>query len=281
MTAPAIGQRRSSATTVARASARRTWPVSILVQVLIPVVALLLWQAAVGGIVAGFHPLDPVLVGRPDRVAAELLRLIRSGQLPEHLSATFTEAILGLALAIVTGVTAGIAAASNRALAGVTLPYVNIANAIPKLALGPLFLIWFGIGLSSKVAVSAAVAFFPLFYTTYQGVRGTDRELLHAMRIMGAGRWALLRLVTLPSVLTWLVAGLRTSLGLAIVGAVVGEYLGSTKGLGYLLLAAQGMLNTDRAWAILVILGAIGVALDGLARFLEHWLLRWRTAEGP
>jgi NitT/TauT family transport system permease protein len=281
MTAPATGTHRPFAVSAARPPARRASRAGILVQLLVPVIALLLWQAAVGGIIAGFHPLDPVLVGRPDRVAAELARLVRSGQLPAHLGATLTEAILGLTLAIVTGVTVGIAAASNRALAGVALPYVNIANAIPKLALGPLFLIWFGIGLSSKVAVSAATAFFPLFYTTYQGVQGTDRELLHAMRIMGAGRWALLRLVTLPSVLTWLVAGLRTSLGLAIVGAVVGEYLGSTKGLGYLLLAAQGMLNTDRAWAILVVLGAIGVALDGLARFLEHRLLRWRMGEGP
>lgn len=251
--------------------------VRLLLLILIPVTFVVIWQAAVGGIFSSFHPLDPVLVGRPDRVAAQLKALIRSGSLWPHVRATLSEAVLGLLLASVTGITAGIVVAGRRGVAAVTLPYINILNSIPKLALAPLFLIWFGIGVASKVAVSAAAAFFPLFYTTYQGVRDIDRDLLNAMKIMGANRWAVLRLVTLPSVLTWTIAGLRTSLGLAIVGAVVGEYLGSTHGLGYLLIAAQGNLNTDRAWAVLIILGTIGAVFDGLARVLETHFLRWRT----
>jgi len=245
--------------------------------ILIPVLFVLAWQAVVGGIVPGLHPLDPVLVGRPDRVAAQLRTLVISGTLWPHVRATLGEAVVGLLLASVTGITAGIVIAGRQETAAITLPYINILNSIPKLALAPLFLIWFGIGVASKVAVSAAAAFFPLFYTTYEGVRGIDQDLLNALKVMGANRLAVLRLVTLPSVLTWTVAGLRTSLGLAIVGAVVGEYLGSTHGLGYLLIAAQGSLNTDRAWAVLVILGAIGAVLDGLARLLETRLLRWRT----
>ena len=126
--------------------------------------------------------------------------------------------------------------------------------------------------------MSAAAAFFPVFFTTFHGVRNIDQDLLNAVRIMGAGRFALLRIVVLPSVLSWIAAGIRTSLGLAVVGAVVGEYLGSTRGLGYLLLAAQGVLNTNLAWAVLIVLAAIGALFDGVSRLVESRLLAWRVA---
>lgn len=250
----------------------------LLLLLILPVVVVIAWQAATGGIVAGFQPLDPVLIGRPDRIGSELWDLIASGRVWPHLRATLTEAVLGLLIAIVLGIAAGIGVASSKSVEQIALPYVNIANSVPKLALAPFFLIWFGIGLTSKILMSAAAAFFPVFFTTYHGVRNIDQDLLNAVRIMGAGRIALLRVVILPSVLSWTAAGIRTSLGLAVVGAVVGEYLGSTRGLGYLLLAAQGVLNTDLAWAVLVVLAAIGALLDGVSRLVESRLLAWRVA---
>lgn len=250
----------------------------LLLLLLLPAIVILGWQAATGGIITGFQPLDPVLIGRPDRIATELWDLVSSGRVWPHLRTTLTEAFLGLLIAIGLGTAAGILVASNQSVEKISLPYVNVANSVPKLALAPFFLIWFGIGITSKILMSAAAAFFPVFFTTYHGVRNIDRDLLNAVRIMGAGRIQLLRIVILPSVLSWTAAGIRTSLGLAVVGAVVGEYLGSTQGLGYLLLAAQGVLNTDLAWAVLVVLAGIGALFDGLSRLIESRLLAWRVA---
>ncbi len=250
----------------------------LLLLLILPSVVLVAWQTVTGGVIASYQPLDPVLIGRPDRIGVELWELVSSGRVWPHLQTTLIEALLGLLIAIALGTAAGILVASNPAVEKIALPYVNIANSVPKLALAPFFLIWFGIGLTSKILMSAAAAFFPVFFTTFHGVRNIDQDLLNAVRIMGAGRFALLRIVVLPSVLSWIAAGIRTSLGLAVVGAVVGEYLGSTRGLGYLLLAAQGVLNTNLAWAVLVVLAAIGALFDGVSRLVESRLLAWRVA---
>lgn len=250
---------------------------SLPVRIVLPVVLLVLWELATGGIVPAFAPLDPSLVGRPDLIVRDFLALIGSGEVLPHLVTTLSEAVLGLALSIVGGTVLGVVLGSARLASDAALPYMNVLNSIPRLALAPFFVIWFGIGIASKVLISATTAFFPVFYTTYQGMQSIDRELVNALSIMGAGRWDLLRLVVLPSVGSWVLAGIRTSLGLAIVGAVVGEYLGATEGLGYLLTSAQGALETNRSWAILVVLAIIGVALDAISRLVERRVLAWRT----
>lgn len=115
-----------------------------------------------------------------------------------------------------------------------------------------------------------------MFFTTYQELQSIERELVSAFQVMGANRWQMLYMVVLPSVLSWVIAGIRTSLGMALVGALVAEYIGSTQGLGYLLMSAQGTLNVDKAWAILVVLAFISVLLDWGVRVLEAYVLRWR-----
>jgi NitT/TauT family transport system permease protein len=238
-------------------------------------VILLLWEVGTGAFnIPAF--IEPALVGKPSVILQEVWRLLSSGSIFQHIFVTFQEAIIGLVLAMIGGVSLGILLAYSPSGAKITLPYVQIFNSLPRIALAPFFIVWFGIGLLSKVLLAALAAFFPIFFTTYQGLQSIERELVSAFQIMGANRWQMLYMVVFPSVLSWVIAGTRTSLGMALVGALVAEYIGSTQGLGYLLMSAQGTLNVDQAWAILVVLAFISVLLDWGVRVLEAYVLRWR-----
>lgn len=249
--------------------------IQLAVQLTPLVVILLVWELGTGGFnIPKF--IEPALVGKPSNIVQELKQLFLSGTIFQHIFVTFQEAMGGLALAVSGGISLGIALAYSPAGAKITLPYVQVFNSLPRIALAPFFIIWFGIGLLSKIFLAALSAFFPIFFTTYQGLQSIDRELISAFQVMGANRWQMLRMVVLPSVISWVIAGIRTSLGMALVGALVAEYVGSTQGLGYLLMSAQGILNVDQAWAILVVLAVISVFLDWGVRALESYVLRWR-----
>ncbi|MFN6567149.1 ABC transporter permease [Dendronalium sp. ChiSLP03b] len=238
-------------------------------------VILLVWEVGTGAF--NIPPfIEPALVGKPSVIVPEVWQLLSSGSIFQHIFVTFQEAMTGLALAMAGGISLGIVLAYSPSGAKITLPYVQIFNSLPRIALAPFFIVWFGIGLLSKVLLAALAAFFPIFFTTYQGLQSIERELVAAFQVMGANRWQILYIVVLPSVLSWVIAGIRTSLGMALVGALVAEYIGSTQGLGYLLMSAQGTLNVDKAWAILVILAFISVLLDWGVRVLEAYVLRWR-----
>ncbi|MDM9384024.1 ABC transporter permease [Chlorogloeopsis sp. ULAP01] len=246
-------------------------------QILPLLIVLFVWELASGSWSDHFKFLEAAVLGKPSGIASELIQLVASGDILIHVWVTFQEALGGLAVAIVAGVSLGIILSYSRQSALLTLPYIQILNSIPRIALAPFFIVWFGIGLTSKVILAALTAFFPIFFTTYQGLSSIEQELVDAFQVMGASRLQILRMVILPAVMTWVIAGIRTSLGMALVGAIVAEYVGSTKGLGFLLMAAQGVLNVDRAWAVLVVLAVIGVFLDWSIRRLEAHILRWRT----
>ncbi|WP_341532050.1 ABC transporter permease (plasmid) [Nostoc sp. UHCC 0302] len=238
-------------------------------------VILLVWEVGTGAFNINKF-IEPALVGKPSVIVQEIGKLLSSGSIFQHIFVTFQEAMTGLALAMTSGISLGILLAYSPSGAKIILPYVQIFNSLPRIALAPFFIVWFGIGLLSKVLLAALAAFFPIFFTTYQGLQSIERELVSAFQVMGANRWQMLYMVVLPSVLIWVIAGIRTSLGMALVGALVAEYIGSTRGLGYLLMSAQGTLNVDQAWAILVILASISVFLDWGVRILEAYILRWR-----
>lgn len=239
-------------------------------------IILFLWELFSGTWSDRFRLLEPALLGKPSAIAQELAQLVSSGSIFIHVWITVQEAVGGLLLAIGAGVTTGILLSYSRPASQIALPYIQVLNSIPRIALAPFFIIWFGIGLASKVILAALTAFFPIFFTTYQGLGSIERELVDAFQVMGANRGQILRLVVLPAVISWVIAGIRTSLGMALVGAIVAEYVGSNQGLGFLLMAAQGVLNVDRAWAVLVVLAAIGVVLDWAVRRIEAHFLRWR-----
>ncbi|BAY34524.1 putative ABC transporter permease protein [Nostoc carneum NIES-2107] len=255
-----------------------TWSqriIQLAIQLTPLVVILFVWELGTGAFgVPQF--IEPALVGKPSLIVKELQQLFSEGTVFKHVFVTFQEAMGGLILAMTGGISLGILLAYSPQGAIITLPYVQVFNSIPRIALAPFFIVWFGIGLLSKILLAALAAFFPIFFTTYQGLQSIERELVAAFQVMGANRWKILRMVVLPSVLSWVIAGIRTSLGMALVGALVAEYIGSTKGLGYLLMAAQGTLNVDKAWSILIVLAFISVLLDWGVRVLEAYLLRWR-----
>ncbi|QNP28347.1 ABC transporter permease [Cylindrospermopsis curvispora] len=250
-----------------------------IVQFVPLVITLVLWQVGTG-VFNTPQLIEPALVGKPSLIIKELWDLLTAGIIFQHAFVTFQEAISGLALAMIGGISLGIALAYSPSGAKIILPYVQIFNSLPRIALAPFFIVWFGIGLLSKVLLAALAAFFPIFFTTYQGIQTIEPELIAAFQVMGANRWQMLHMVVLPSVLSWVIAGIRTSLGMALVGALVAEYIGSTHGLGYMLMAAQGNLNVDKSWAILVVLASISVFLDWGIRVLEKYILRWQPSSG-
>jgi NitT/TauT family transport system permease protein len=200
---------------------------------------------------------------------------VRTGFILRHLVVTLEETLLGFALGTLLGVAVGFAFAQWGTLARIFDPLMVALNAMPRVVLAPLFILWFGLGLLSKVVMVISLVFFVVFFSTYTGIREVDRDLVHNARILGATPRHLVRHVLLPSALTWIFASLRTSVGFALIGAVVGEYLGSHEGMGYVISYAESMFNATGVLAGLVVLMAavivIDVALTRLDRRFSYW----------
>jgi len=243
-------------------------------QIAIAVVGLALWQWGVH-----VRLLDPFFVSRPSDIAGRIATWVKTGAVWHHLATTLEEAFLGLVLGSVLGITLGFVLARSPLLARVCDPYIKMLNAIPRVVLAPIFLLWFGLGIWSKVALAVTLVFFVMFFNTYQGVRDADRVLIDNARMLGASERQLVRHVLIPSALTWIFSSLHTSLGFALVGAVVGEYLGSARGLGYVIQQAEGTFDTTGVFAGMAVLGLVVVAVSAVVARLERWLLRWKSAQ--
>ncbi len=225
---------------------------------------------------------DPFFFGKPSGIAATIWRWATrgtpQGPLWQHVAVTLEETILAFGIGVLIGVVAGFALARNRTLATVLGPYVRMGNAIPRVILGSIFVIWLGLGMASKVALGVTLTFFVVFFNAFQGVREVDPNLTNNARILGAGPRQLSFDVMLPAALGWITSSLHTSFGFALVGAVVGEFIGATHGLGYLVAAAQGAFNANGVFAAMVILSVVALIADALVTWLERWLTPWRPA---
>jgi NitT/TauT family transport system permease protein len=236
---------------------------------------LLLWEALTGGFGTP-AVLDPIIVARPSAALAELRRYWDSGLLTKDVAATLQAATIGLLLGIAGGVVFGLVLGYARPVAETVEPVLVAFNSLPRIALAPVLIIAFGLGIASKIFLALFTVFFVIFFNTYLGIRSVDPELVKALRVMGAGRSQLARYVVLPSVFAWIFAALRTSVSFALSGAVVGEFVGSTQGLGYRMVISAGLLDTNRTYAILLLLMTIAVILVEIAKRVEDRLLRWR-----
>ena len=234
--------------------------------------ALSLWQGLVS-----LKLLDPFFVSRPTAIAQRIAIWVIDGSLWRHLAATLEESLLGLVLGAAMGISLGFLLGRSPVLARVFDPYIKMLNAVPRVVLAPLFLLWFGLGIWSKVALAVTLVFFVMFFNTCQGVRDAERVLIDNVRMLGATERQLVRHVLIPSALTWIFSSLQTSLGFAMVGAVVGEYLGATRGLGYVISQAEGTFDTTGVFAGMTVLGLVVVIVSAGVTRLERWLLRWKA----
>jgi NitT/TauT family transport system permease protein len=234
------------------------------------VILLLLWQAAGW---AGL--LNPLYMPTPTQIWAALVELFADGRIWPHLEATFTAALAGLVLGIVVGVVLGVVAALVRSVAELLEPVMLLLNAVPRVILAPLFVIWLGIGVASKVALAFILVAVVIFFTVFTGIRQVDQRLVDRITTLGGDRWALLRHVYLPSVAAWVLGNLKVAVGFAFTGAVVGEFVAASRGLGYLLSFAQSTYNAALMMAIVLLIMAVVLVIFGLANRLEKRLLRW------
>jgi NitT/TauT family transport system permease protein len=241
------------------------------------------WQAALGLAFvlawewgANAKLLDKFFFSRPSDVMARMWQWIASGSIWGHLAVTFTEALLSFAIGVFLGVLSGFLLARVPLLAALLDPYIKIANALPRVVLAPIFLLWFGLGIWSKVALGVTVVFFIVFFNTYQGVREVDPVIVSNARMLGASERQLIRHVLVPSALTWIFSSLHVSIGFAIIAVVVGEYMGSSKGIGYTIAQAEGVFDTTGVFAGMAILAAVVLLVGWGVNRLESWLLRWK-----
>ncbi|MDR7555049.1 MAG: ABC transporter permease [Armatimonadota bacterium] len=218
-----------------------------------------------------------LVVPPPAAVVGALGELARGGALWGHVGATVAEALGGLGLGVAAGGLLGLAAALLPPVADVLAPVMAVLNAVPRVILAPLLVIWFGIGMASKVALSFLLVAVTVFFAVYGGIRETDRRLIERVRTLGGDAWVVIREVYVPSVGAWVLGSLKLAVGFAFTGAVVGEFVASSRGLGYLLSFAQSTYNAALTVALIVLVMAVTLALFAGLERLERRLLRWRT----
>ena len=248
-------------------AARYSW----VRQVVALLILLALWEAAGR---AGM--LNPLYLPSPSQIGAALVDLFSDGRIWPHLEATFTAALGGLVLGIAVGVVLGVAAALVRLVAELLEPVMTLLNAVPRVILAPLFVIWLGIGLASKIALSFILVAVLIFFTVFTGIRQVDRRMVERVITLGGGRWALVRHVYLPSVTAWILSNLKIAVGFAFTGALVGEFVAATHGLGYLLSFAQSTYNAALMFALIFLILVVVLLIFGIAGRLEKYLLRWQ-----
>lgn len=222
--------------------------------------------------------LSALVLPAPSAIAASLWTGLATGYFWPHIWATLQALLLGLAAGSAIGLLAGMALAESELLERVLKPYVVVSQVVPKLALAPLFVLWFGFGMLPTVLITALICFFPLMENTLTGLRQVDAQRLQLFRMLGATRLQTLLRLKLPTGLPAILAGLRVAVVLALVGAVVAEFMGASRGLGAVVIAAQGMMDTTLMFAALVLIAAMGLLLYQACLVLERRLLRSRAA---
>jgi len=223
--------------------------------------------------------IDPFWVSSPSKVFTYLYEVVADGSIFGHLGITLYETFAGFFIGSILGIGLGFALGRREVLAQILDPYVVAFNGIPRIALAPLFIIWFGIGPTSKVILVVSVVFFLTFFNTYAGVKGVESELKNILRIMGASERQILMKVTLPAIVPWITTGLKVSLPYAIVAAVVGEFIAASKGLGYLINYNTSLFSTTGALGGILILALVVVACNEVINRAESYLLRWRPKD--
>jgi len=247
-----------------------------ILQVLVAVIAVAAWYLLATTPIFGHILLPPFFFSNPVDVASQIVAWFASGVIWKHLWVTLEESILAFVLGSFGGVLVGFWFARQPRTAAVFDTYVKMANALPRVVLAPIFTLWLGLGIWSKVALGVTLVFFIVFFNVYQGVKEVSQTVLANARMLGMNERQLMRHVYWPSALSWMFSSLHTSVGFAVVGAVVGEYLGSAAGLGYLIQQAEGVFDVGGVFAGMFVLAAFVIVIDTVVTLVERRLLAWR-----
>ncbi len=248
----------------------------ITMQVSVAVLALTIWHVLTTYPVFGVMLLPPFFFSNPFEVGDQIVKWFVTGVIWRHLWVTLLEAMLAFVIGSVGGVLVGFWFARQPRTAAVFDPYVKMANALPRVVLAPIFTLWLGLGIWSKVALGVTLVFFIVFFNVYQGVKEVSPTVLANARMLGMNERQLMRHVYWPSALSWMFSSLHTSVGFAVVGAVVGEYLGSAAGLGYLIQQAEGVFDVAGVFAGMFVLAVFVIMIDMVVTVVEKRLLVWR-----
>jgi NitT/TauT family transport system permease protein len=249
----------------------------IALQVLVAVIALVIWHLLTTVPVSGGKPLfPPFFFSTPVDVVMRIVKWFSEGTIWRHLWITLVEAMLAFVIGSLGGILVGFWFARQQRVAAVFDPYVKAANALPRIVLAPIFTLWFGLGIWSKVALGVTLVFFIVFFNVYQGVKEVSPTVLANARMLGMNERQLMRHVYWPSALSWMFSSLHISVGFAVVGAVVGEYLGSAAGLGYIILQAEMTFDIAGVFAGMFVLAAFVLVIDFMVTLVERRLLVWR-----
>lgn len=247
-------------------------------------ILIALWYLGTNPNVPYFYFDDPnkaaFFFGEPVKVGQRLWDWFVGGEIYAHLWVTLLETMLAFAIGTVAGLAIGLWLGLSPAWADIFDPYIKGANAMPRVILAPIFMVWFGLGIASKVALGFTLVFFIVFFNVYQGVREVSPVVLANARMLGANNRQLLRSVYLPSAMSWVFASLHNAVGLAFVGAVVGEYLGSASGVGYLIHQAEGVFDINTVFAGILLLTAFALVLDWIVGMIEKRLMVWQPKAG-
>ena len=253
----------------------RIWQAGMLV------LFFVIWHVlTVPGLVPPFYFDDATkaafFFGEPLKVLVRIWQWFSSGEIFEHLWVTLWETLLAFAIGTVSGLGVGLWLALNPIASALCDPYIKALNSMPRVILAPIFSVWFGLDIASKVALGVTLVFFIVFFNVYQGVKEVSPTVLANARMLGMNERQLMRHVYWPSALSWMFSSLHTSVGFAVVGAVVGEYLGSAAGLGYIIQQAEGIFDVAGVFAGMIVLAAFVIVIDAFVTLVEKRLLFWR-----
>ena len=243
----------------------------VLWQTVLGVAILFAWQGVSGRLVDNFFISNPLDVGR------RLWEWTANGSIFLHLWATVYATALGFVIGALIGAVLGVWLGVSNFAARLLNPYLNALNALPKVALAPLFVLWFGLGINSKIALAAVLVLFLVFLNTFAGVRQVDQDLIDGARLMRASRAQVITKVIIPSALSWLFAGLRVSVPYALIGAVLGEMIASNRGLGYLVQFSGAQFDTAGVFAVLIVIALLAMVLNFMVDIVQNRMERWRV----
>lgn len=228
--------------------------------------------------------IDPFFFGSPSGIVARLVEWARSGtaygSIWLQIWVTIEESLLGFMAGVTSGILFGVLLGEIPYLADVVGPFIKIVNALPRIVLGSVLVMWLGLGMPSKVVLAAVLVFFVVFFNAFQGVRSVDRNLIANVRILGGSRFDVVWNVVFPSAMTWIIASLHVALGFSIIGAIVGEFLGAQQGLGLVIATAQNTFDANGVFGAMLIIGVVALSAEVLMAMLEKRLLSWQPPTG-